>query len=130
MIPMPELEIIKELTDLIEEEYPSYLLTTEEEMPDIGHLPPLRYVGTRQTMPKTTTSPHLLIELEKAEPSVKDRIIKQTTYRLTLQLNGIPKESLYYYIVALKTLLDNDTYKIALVEFINGTVVVEVKRRN
>jgi hypothetical protein len=130
MIPMPELEIIKDLTELIEEEYPSYLLNTEEEMPDIGHLPSLRYVGIRQTMPKTTTGPHLLIELEKAEPSVKDRIIKQTTYHLTLQLNGIPKESIYFYIVALKTLLDNDTYQIAMVEFINGIVVVEVKRRN
>jgi len=48
MIPMNELEIIKELTELIETEFPAYLLITEEEMPDVGHLSPLRYVGIQQ----------------------------------------------------------------------------------
>lgn len=129
MIPMPELEIIKELTELIEEEYPEYLLITEEQMPDVGHLPPLRYVGTRQNLLPTMTSPHLLITLEKAEPTVKDRIIKQTAYHLTLKLLGIPDEKKYFYLIALNGLLDNDTYQIDIVEFEKGTIELEVKRR-
>jgi hypothetical protein len=129
MIPMSELEIIKELTELIEEEYPEYLLITEEQMPDVGHLPPLRYVGTRQNLPQTMTGPHLLITLETAEPTVKDRIIKQTVYHLTLQLQGVPDEKTYYYLITLNGLLDNDSYQIDLVEFEKGTIELEVKRR-
>lgn len=130
MIPMIELEIVKELKELIEEEYPSYLLITEEEKPDVGHLPPLRYVGTRQNLPPTMTGPHLLITLDTAETTVKDRIIKQTAYRLTLQLQGIPEEKAYYYLITLNGLLDNDTYTIDLVEFEKGVIEVTVKRGN
>lgn len=128
MIPMPELEIIKELTELIEEEYPEYLLITEEQMPDVGHLPPLRYVGTRQNLPPTITGPHLLITLETAEPTVKDRIIKQTAYHLTLQVQGVPEEKMYFYLIALNGLLDNDTYTIDLVKFEKWVIEVTVKR--
>lgn len=128
MIPMIELEIIKELTELIETEFPAYLLITEEEVPEISHLLPLRYVGTRQTLPATISGPHLLIELETTQPTIKDRIIRQTAYQITLQLQGIPKETMYFYIVALKTLLDTGKYQIDLVEFMHGIVELVVKR--
>jgi len=36
---------------------------------------------------------------------------------------------MYFYIVALKTLLDNGKYQIDLVEFIHGTVDLTVKKR-
>ena len=129
MIPMPELEIIRELTELIEEEYPEYLLISEEQIPESGHLPPLRYVGTRQNLPKTMTGPHLLITLEKAEPTVKDRIIKQTAYHLMLQLQGITEEKSYFYLIALNGLLDNDTYTIDMVEFEKWVIEITVKRK-
>lgn len=127
MISMPELEIIKELTELIEEEYSAYLLITEEEMPDIGHLPPLRFVGTKQNLPKTMTGPHLLIELEKAEPTVKDRIIKQTAYSINLELKKTPENNLYFYLLALKSLLDNDKYQIEKVDYEKGRIELVVK---
>jgi hypothetical protein len=128
MIQMNELEIIRELTDLIVSSFSEYLVHAEEEMPEPLHLPPLRYIGTRQNLPPTMTGPHLLIELETAEPTIKDRIIKQTVYYVTMQLREIPQDPLYFYVAALKTLLEDNKYHIAMTEFLSGTVDVKVTR--
>lgn len=129
MIPMRELEITTELTELISAEFPAYLLATEEEMPITARLPPLRYVGKKQNMPAAMGGPILLIELETAEPTIKDRIIKQTVYHIDLKFKGMSEETVYFYIVALKTLLENGKYQIALIDFLKGTVDLMVKRR-
>jgi hypothetical protein len=41
---------------------------------------------------------------------------------------GVPEEKTYYYLIALKGLLDNDTYTIDLVEFEKWVIEVTIKR--
>jgi hypothetical protein len=98
MIDIPEERILKEITDILMNDLPKVLLELEEQSEDSIRLPPFRYVGLEENLPPGTSLPYAFVEIEEGEYTEKDRIVKNTLFRIkiTPKLRSITLVWLYY----------------------------------
>ncbi len=99
---IPELEILAELSDLLMNDLPKYLLQMEEESEESIRLLPLRYAGVEEGLKTPPNGPYAILEIEEAEQMEKDRIIKQRVYGITVKLRKVEGNAVFYYFTGLR----------------------------
>ncbi len=129
MIDIPEERLLKEITDLLMNELPKVLLEMEEQSKDGIRLPPFRYVGLEEKMPAGTGLPYAFVEIEEAEYTEKDRIVKNVIYSLKVTTKLSDISIIWRYITTLRKILtwaNIDIFKISI-ESANNKGEIRIK---
>jgi len=108
MIDIPEERILKEITDILMNDLPKVLLELEEQSEDSIRLPPFRYVGLEGNLPPGTPLPYAFVEIEEAEYTEKDRIVKNVRYRVRISVKVHHGKSVWYYLHAIQRSLQQN----------------------
>lgn len=106
MIDIPEERILKEITEILMNELPKVLLELEEQSEDSIRLPPFRYVGLEENLPPGTSLPYAFVEIEEAEYTEKDRIVKNVRYRVRIKVKVTEKRLGWWYLAGVKGFFD------------------------
>lgn len=106
---IPEEQLVTDITDLLNNELPTVLLTLEEESSDSKRLPSFRYVGAAACLPVGTGFPYALIEIEEGLYTEKDRIIKNVTYKVTITLKLADYGLVWCYFAGIKRVVEQPT---------------------
>jgi hypothetical protein len=112
MIDIPEERILKEITDILMNDLPKVLLELEEQSEDSIRLPPFRYVGLEENLPPGTPFPYAFVEIEEAEYTEKDRIVKNVRHRVRIKMGGNHGTLNWYYLNGIKqTIIQQTVYQ-------------------
>ena len=106
MIEIQEEIILKEISDLLMNELPKYLLELEEQSGDGASLLPLRYAGPEGAMPVGTGAPYAFIRIEEGKCTEKDRIIKNVVYTVYIQWKILEYRLIWRYYTAFLICID------------------------
>jgi len=125
MIELPEDRILAHFATALLEELPAVLLELEETSATPVTLPPLRYAGPIEELPTGCSQPYALTEFLDAEYNEKDRIVKNTVYRVKITFHVSQKKYTKWYMHGAEKVLLGKRQKIERKEA-GGLLVVRV----
>lgn len=107
---IPEERLLEDMLDLLDNCLTITLLELEELTEDGEQLLAMNYVGVQEDMPTGTMTPYALIEVTDGSYTIKDRIIRNKVFKVTIELTLQKKKLVWRYFTALRKAFDESEY--------------------
>lgn len=117
MIDIPEEKFRKKLCNLLLNELPKSIIEYEEESEDHEQLSTFRFVGDKDDLPVGVEMPYVVITVEEGHYLVKDRIIHNTLFKITLEMKLRIKLQFSIYCYLIKKILIQDKNSWHVIEY-------------
>ncbi len=105
MIEIVEERILERIAETLMGELSCALIEIEENSDDAIRLPPLRYVGLESKIPAGTGFPKAFVSLEVGSCSLKDRVIKNSLFTVSLRLLLADEKVIWRYFTAIEKVI-------------------------